>query len=43
MEVNLSKVQEIVKDRVAWGAAVHGVIRSLNNNNEVRWVGPDPI
>ena len=42
MDVNLSKVQEIMKDRVAWGAAVHGVT-SLNNNNEVRWVGPDPI
>ena len=25
--MNLSKLQEIVKDREAWRAAVHGVIR----------------
>ena len=24
MDVNLSKLQEMVKDRVAWCAAVHG-------------------
>ena len=28
MEVSLSKLQEIVKDREAWGAAVHGVTKS---------------
>ena len=28
MELNLSKLQEIVKDRVAWRAAVHGVAES---------------
>ena len=38
MEVNLSKLPEIVKDRGAWCAAVHGVtesdpIEQLNNNN----------
>ena len=27
VDVNLSKLQEIVKDRVAWCAAVHGVQR----------------
>ena len=26
--VNLSKLQEIVKDREAWHAAFHGVIKS---------------
>ena len=26
MDVNLSKLQEIVKDREAWHVAVHGVI-----------------
>ena len=28
MDTNLSKLQEIVKDREAWHAAVHGVTKS---------------
>ena len=28
MEVNLSKLQELVMDRAAWHAAVHGVTKS---------------
>ena len=28
MDMNLKKVQEIVKDREAWHAAVHGVAKS---------------
>ena len=28
MNVNLSKLWEIVEDRRAWGAAVHGVAKS---------------
>ena len=37
MDMNLSKLQEIVNDREAWSAAVHRVTKSqteqLNNNN----------
>ena len=28
MDMNLSKVQEIVEDRRAWHATVHGVVKS---------------
>ena len=28
LNMSLSKLQEIVKDREAWGAAVHGVTKS---------------
>ena len=28
MDMNLSKLQEIVKDRVIWHAAVHGVLKN---------------
>ena len=28
MDMSFSKLQEIVKDREAWGAAVHGVTKS---------------
>ena len=28
MDINLSKLREIVKDREAWSAALHGVSKS---------------
>ena len=40
MDTNLSKLQEMVKDREAWSAAVHGGCKELDmteqlNNNKV--------
>ena len=33
MDMNLSKLQEIVKDRGGWRAAVHGVAKSRTHLN----------
>ena len=34
MDMNLSKLQKIVKDREAWSAAVHGVAKSSTQLSE---------
>ena len=34
VDMSLSKLQEIVKDREAWNAAVHGVTKSRTQFNE---------
>ena len=42
MDMSLNKLQEIVKDRETWHAAVHGVTKSqtwLNNNNNLQNCG----
>ena len=36
MDINLSKLWEIVKDREAWHAAIHGVPKSLTQLND--WI-----
>ena len=42
MDMNLSELPETVKDREAWGAAIHGVTESdttqqLNNNSSNKY------
>ena len=39
--MNLSKLQEIVKDREAWHAAVHGVVKSQTQLSNICWTTAD--
>ena len=49
MDMNLSKLREILKDREAWHVAVHEVAKSwtwtqrLNNSTQGQTVGPHTI
>ena len=41
MDLNLSKLREMVKDREAWSAAVHGVTKSWTRLNDSNKYNPD--
>ena len=36
-DMSFSKLQEMVKDREAWGAAVHGVAKSQTRRSDLCW------
>ena len=38
MDMSLTKFQELVMDREAWGAAFHGITKSWINSSTNQWL-----
>ena len=42
MDMSLSELQELVMDREAWRAAIHGVAKSRTRLNDLTELNPHP-